>query len=303
MSRLLRSTALAAGLTLPLAAAFAQSNPGYFIPPQGRPAQQPQPQPRPVQQRPAPRPTAAPVQPVMPDQAGPGPIAGPGADEGPPMQLQLPPAPELPALAKGAPPPTAVIGVLGIPEIMRASTAAQQVEKTIGERREKLNEDAQKEQLVWREMQQALANERSKLSADQIRAREKELQDRITGAQRTFRDRNRIIQEAGQYGLAQIERMLVSVIRQVAESHGMNIVLHRAQVALNVNEFDLTDQVFAQLNKTLPSVILPADGVAPPMAAAQAPAATPASAAGSAPATGSTAAPTTPTPVRPPAKP
>ncbi len=54
-----------------------------------------------------------------------------------------------------------MIGVLGIPEIMRASTAAQQVEKTIGERREKLNEDAQKEQAAWREMQQALANERA----------------------------------------------------------------------------------------------------------------------------------------------
>ena len=225
------------------------------------------------------------------------------------MQLQLPPPPELPALAKANAPPTAVIGVLGIPEIMRASTAAQQVEKTIGERREKLNEDAQKEQQVWREMQQSLANERSKLSADQIRAREKELQDRITGAQRTFRDRNRIIQEAGQYGLAQIERMLVSVIRQVAESHGMNIVLHRAQVALNVNEFDLTDQVFAQLNKTLPSVILPPDGVEPPMAAAQAPAtapsATPASAGGGTPAPAATPAPPTPAPAAParPAKP
>ena len=286
ISRLLCPTVLAAGLTLPIAPVFAQSSPGYFIPPQGRPAQQAQPQPRPVQQRPQQRPVP-PVQSMMPDQQAPGPVAGPGADEGPPLQLQLPPAPDLPALAKASPPPTAIIGVLGIPEIMRASTAAQQVEKTIGERREKLNEDAQKEQLVWREMQQALANERSKLSADQIRAREKELQDRITGAQRTFRDRNRIIQEAGQYGLAQIERMLVSVIRQVAESHGMNIVLHRAQVALNVNEFDLTDQVFAQLNKTLPSVMLPPDGVAPPMATAQppatGPAATPASASGGAP--------------------
>lgn len=299
-SRSLCSTVIAAGLVLPIAPVFAQSSPGYFIPPQGRPAQQPQPQPRPVQQRPQPRPTQS-LQPMMPDQQAPGPVAGPGADEGPPMQLQLPPAPEPPALAKASPPPTAIIGVLGIPEIMRASTAAQQVEKTIGERREKLNEDAQKEQLVWREMQQALANERSKLSADQIRAREKELQDRITGAQKTFRDRNRIIQEAGQYGLAQIERMLVTVIRQVAESHGMNIVLHRAQVALNVNEFDLTDQVFAQLNKTLPSVMLPPDGVSPPMATAQppAPAATPASANGGVTPAPAPATPPSATPVRP----
>ena len=266
ISRIIRPTVLAAGLTFPLAPVLAQSNPGYFIPPAARQAQPPQPQQRPAQPRPQPRPVQAPIQ--QQPQQPPGGIAGAAPDEGPPMQLQLPPAPELPALAKATPPPAASIGVLGIPEIMRASSAAQQVEKTIGERREKLNEDAQKEQLVWREMQQALANERSKLSADQIRAREKELQDRITGAQRTFRDRNRIIQEAGQYGLAQIERMLVSVIRQVSESHGMNIVLHRAQVALNVNEFDITEQVVTQLNKTLATVALPADGVSPPMAQA-----------------------------------
>ena len=156
------------------------------------------------------------VQPSMPPQA-PGPIAGPGAEEGPPMQLQLPPAPDLPPMPKGPAPPSAVIGVLGIPEIMRASTAAQQVEKVIGERREKLNVDAQKEQAVWRDLQQSLANDRAKMSAEQIRAKERELQERITNAQKTFRDRNRVIQEAGQYGLAQIERMLIGVIRQVAE--------------------------------------------------------------------------------------
>ena len=61
----------------------------------------------------------------------------------------------------------------------------------IGERREKLNEDAQKEQAAWRDLQQALANDRGKLTPEQIRARERELQDRITKAQRKFRERNR----------------------------------------------------------------------------------------------------------------
>jgi Skp family chaperone for outer membrane proteins len=177
--------------------------------------------------------------------------------------VQLPPVPDLPPLPKGAPPPTPVIGVMGVPEVMRASTAAQQVEKIIGERREKLNQDAQKEQGVWREMQQSLANDRGKLSPEQIRARERELQDRITNAQKSFRDRNRIIQEAAQYALGQIERTLIAVIRQVAESRGMNLVLHRAQVALNINEFDITDEVGKQLNQLLPTVQIPPDGVSP----------------------------------------
>ena len=188
----------------------------------------------------------------------------------PPSNADLPPPPDLPPLAKGEAPPAAVIGVLGVPDVMHASTAAQEVEKIIGARRSKLNDDAQKEQAAWRDMQQSLANDRTKLSADQIRARERDLQERITNAQRTFRERNRIIQEAAQYALAQIERTLVSVIRQVAESRGMNLVLHRSQVALNVNQFDITDAVAAQLNKVLPSVIVPPDGVSPSAMAAAA---------------------------------
>jgi Skp family chaperone for outer membrane proteins len=230
----------------------------YFVPPQQqRPPASPA---RPAQAaRPQPQPQRAPV------QVAPQPLATVQDDQQqpPPLQVQLPPPPDIPALPRGPSPPAAVVGVLGVPEIMRASTAAQQVEKTIGARREKLNEDAQKEQAAWRELQQALANDRGKLSAEQIHTREQELQNRITNAQREFRERGTIIQQAAQYGLAQIERALVGVIQKVAESRGMNLVLHRQQVALNVNEFDITDQVTEQINKILPSVIIPPDGVSP----------------------------------------
>lgn len=181
----------------------------------------------------------------------------------PQLQVDLPPAPEVPALPRGASPPAMVVGLISVPDVMRASTAAQAIEKAIGERRQKLNEDAQKEQGSWRDMQQELAGQRGKITPDQIRAKERELQERINAAQRKFRDRNRIIQEALQYSLAQIERTLGSVLQQVAASRGMNMVLHRAQVALNIPDFDVSQEVVDQLNKILPSVIIPPDGVSP----------------------------------------
>jgi Skp family chaperone for outer membrane proteins len=187
---------------------------------------------------------------------------GPDADNAPMPQVALPPMPALPPIPQGNPPPTAVVGVIGVPEVMRASVAAQAVDKVIGERREKLNEDAQKEQAAWRDLQQTLANQASTISPEQKRAREIELQTRIANAQKQFRDRARIIQEAAQYGVNQIERSLVAVIRQVAESHGMNLVLHRSQVALNMSNFDITDEVTNQLNKVLSSVVIPPDGMA-----------------------------------------
>ena len=253
---MIRPVILLAGLALLAGPAMAQ---GYFIPPSGggggggtAPAPRPAP-PRPQPPRPVQSPLIPPPQ-QQPQQE---------AAEPPSAPVQLPPVPDLVPLPRTTAPPAAVIGVLGIPDIMRASLAAQQIEKTVSERREKLNEDAQKEQAAWRDLQQQLANQRQNLSADQIRAKERELQERITNAQKQFRDRNRIIQEAGQYGLAQIERMLIAVIRQVSESRGMNLVLHRQQVALNVNEFDITEQVVEQLNKSLASVVLPPEGVAP----------------------------------------
>ena len=266
----IRAALVAAGILF-TGQAWAQQ-PSWFVPPAGGGAPA---QPRPAQQppRPAapPRPRPEPVVRNTPPPADSGPGAGAGQPDAPPLQVQLPPVPDLPSIPRGPTPPAAVIGVLGIPDIMRASSAAQQVEKAIAERREKLSQDAQKEQAAWRELQQSLVNQRASMTPDQIRAKEKELQERITNAQRGFRDRNRFMQEAAQVGLAQIERTLIAVIRQVAESRGMNLVLHRAQVALNVNEFDITEPVVEQMNKIMPTVQLPPEGVSAALAAAPVP--------------------------------
>lgn len=242
---------------VPAPAAAQSSNPGWFVPKSAAPAAAPAP--AHVRGHHVAAPPAAMPMPVQ----GPGPDdqAQGGAPSAPPV-LPLPPVPTLTPLAKGAPPPTAVVGVISVPDIMRDSTAAQQVQKVIVGRRDKLRDDVQREQLVLRDMQQSLQDAKN-LSSDQARARIRALQQRENDDKRKFQDRSRIIQEALQVALNQIERELVQVIRQVAESHGMNLVLHQEQVALNVQGFDITPQVLSQLNSVLPSVFIPAEGVDP----------------------------------------
>jgi Skp family chaperone for outer membrane proteins len=234
----------------PLAASAqnAQSGPGWFVPNQApqRPA-------APAQHR-APAPAAAPAEPVaIPEE--------PQAPQQ--IQVQLPPLPEVPEIPKGPPPPAAIIGILSVPDVLRISTAYQQADKALGERRQKLNEDAQKEQGALRDLGQQLANERTKLSPEQIRQKERELQDRIAESRRKFGERNRIIQEAGQYVMAQIDRAMEVVAQKVAASRGVNVVLNRAQILGTTADFDLTPQVADVLNKMLPSVDIPPDGVSP----------------------------------------
>ncbi|MGH7067647.1 MAG: OmpH family outer membrane protein [Acetobacteraceae bacterium] len=232
--------ALVAAILLRPGVLFAQSapsqGPGWFIP--GPPHHA------------APAPTAHPAPAPAPQ---PAPAALPA----------LPPVPQLPALPKSPAPPPAVMGVLSVPDVYRQSTAVQAMQKIITERRNALSQDAIKEQSVWRTMQTKLADQRAKLTPAEIRSQETALQNRITNAQRDFAGRNQQIEEAAQYALGEVNRILVAVIRQVAESRGMNLVLHREQVALNMNAYDITDEVAKQLNKILPHVTVPPDSAMP----------------------------------------
>jgi Skp family chaperone for outer membrane proteins len=219
----------------------------------------------------------------LPGEPG-GEQAGAGA---PAPQFQLPPAPEIPPVPKGQATPAAIVGILSVPDVLRVSTAYQAAYKELNARGQKLNEDAQKEQGALRDLGQAFAAERSKLSPEQIRTREKEIQDRATEAQRRFGERNRIIQEAGQYVMLQINRTMEQVAQQVALSRGINLVLNRAQILGTTADFDLTPAVADVLNKALPSVLVPPDGVSPlamaPPAAAPAAEAKPAATAAAKP--------------------
>lgn len=258
LAAVLAATLIGVAPTGTISPAAAQgSNPQWFVPGQGGggqarpPGAQPQRPPagaqRPQPQRP-------------PEVAQPQPGAE-QENEPPPMQVQLPPMPDVPAIAKGTAPPVAVMGVFGFRDVLRASSAVQQLERTLGERRDKLNQDVQKEQAAWRDLQQQLANQRATLSPEQIRAKERELQERVTRAQRQFRDRTRVLQESYQYGAAQVERITGQILKQVAESRGMNIVLPREQVPLSSADFDVTDAVIQQLNKVMVSVVIPPEGV------------------------------------------
>jgi Skp family chaperone for outer membrane proteins len=279
--RIIASSATAAlALLLQSAPGMAQQAPGgeWFVPGQGRPAAPP-----PPAGRPAPRPAPAPAPTLTP---GALPLPGDtGGEQGgaPQIQVQLPPAPEIPPVAKGPATPAAIVGILSVPDVLRVSTAYQAAYKELNARGQKLNEDAQKEQNALRELGQTFAAERAKMTPEQIRAKEREITERATEAQRKFGERNRIIQEAGQYVMAQVNRTMEQVAQQVALSRGINLVLNRAQILGTTADFDLTPAVADVLNKALPSVVVPPDGVSPlamaPPAAAEPPAATTAAAA------------------------
>lgn len=218
----------------------------WFVPGQQQqrpPAQRPPAAQQP--QRPAQRPAAPADQVPGPTEAG---------------------APRLPPLDRAPPPPAAVIGVIGAQEVFEASVAVREVRQTLQRRLARLQEDSAREQQRWRDAQQALAAERGQLTPEQLREKERELQEQITNGQRILRERNAAIQAAGQKALAEVERVMLYVIRQVAEARGLTMVVQRQAIVLAVEEHDISEAVANQLNRALTSVPLdpdPAEAAAP----------------------------------------
>jgi Skp family chaperone for outer membrane proteins len=251
ISRTIAAAAAVALLLLPVAVHAQSTQPGWFVPQQGAKTAAHAPSGSHAERHSVRLPDIGPPLPATPK---PNKAAEAAAE----AQANAP-IPTLPAIIHENPPPAPVIGVIGVPDVLQASTAAKAVNAEIQKRRAALTADAQKEQELWRRTQAALADPHAHFSPDVLRSREQALQNRIASAQLAFRNREARIQAAAQVSLGQIERTLIAVIRQVATSRGMNLVLHRAQVALNMNDFDITDEVTKQLNQVLPSVTVQPD--------------------------------------------
>jgi Skp family chaperone for outer membrane proteins len=235
--------ALAIAAHPPVAAAqTAPQNPGWFVPGTPHPAAATR----------AAAPAPAPADTVPGTEAAPQQI-----------HVDLPPPPKVPPIPKGPPTPAAIVGIISTPELLRASTAYQQAIKELNDRRKKLNDDAQHEAVTLREQHAALESAQSKLTPEQRHQRELAEQTRSDQFRRRYTERARIIQEQAQYAEAQIDRTLNQIIAEVAQSRGINIVLNSAQLGYATPEFDLTPEVAEFLNKALPSVVIPPDGVSP----------------------------------------
>ncbi|HEY1935188.1 MAG TPA: OmpH family outer membrane protein [Acetobacteraceae bacterium] len=188
----------------------------------------------------------------------------PGAEVAPQqIHVDLPPPPKIPPIPKGPPTPAAIVGIISTPELLHASTAYQQAIKELNDRRKKLNDDAQHEAVVLREQHASLEAAQAKLTPEQRHQRELAEQTRSDEFRRKYTERARIIQEQAQYAEAQIDRTLNQIIGEIAQARGINIVLNSAQLGYATPEFDLTPEVADFLNKALPTVIIPPDGVSP----------------------------------------
>ncbi len=152
--------------------------------------------------------------------------------------------------------------------LLRGLTNAQESLRLdcIQKRQSALKAEEEKAQAGLQTEQQQILAERGKISDAAFEKKVQGWQNEVGAAQTKFQEKGQAIQNSGQAALGQIEAELIGIIRQEAQAHQMNLILHREQVVLNIAAFDLTDETVVELNKLLPSVKVPPSVVTPGMA-------------------------------------
>jgi Skp family chaperone for outer membrane proteins len=175
------------------------------------------------------------------------------------LSLSLPVVALAPALVAAQQPPSPVIIVIDMQEVLRKSTAVQDVQKQIEQTRSSYQSELQTKEKELREADQELSRQRTILSSEAFAEKRRGLEEQLAGFQRDIGARKQMLEKSFAQGMRQIEAQLIKIADDIAAERGANLVLPKSNVLLVHPDFEATDEALKRLNSALPAMKLPAN--------------------------------------------
>lgn len=154
--------------------------------------------------------------------------------------------------------PDARIAIIDYQLIQRKSVAMIDIKAQIEQRRQIYQQEITLQEEALRAEDQELSGQRSILAADAFAQKRREFEARVAEVQRIVQARKRELDTAFEYGLRQVQGAVISIIAELGEIHGFNLVLSRQQIVFADNALNISEEVILRLNERLPRVEVPA---------------------------------------------
>lgn len=151
----------------------------------------------------------------------------------------------------------ALIGVIDIQGVLRASTAVRTLSAEIEARRDETQASIQDREAALRAADQDLAQRRSSLSPEAYAREREELETEGIAVQRRLQEERRRLDQRFSQGMTQIQEVLLQISQDIASENDLDLVLAKTTVIIVRPEFDFTDEALQRLNAVLKTVPLP----------------------------------------------
>lgn len=152
--------------------------------------------------------------------------------------------------------PPAIAIVVDVQRVLDESEAAKGVQKYLNGQRSQFQADTEKEENQLRSSEQELTKARDHLSADAYGEREQQLRQHFLAVERHVEARRKTLDQTFTDSMNIVRDNLIKIVERVAREKGANLVLVKQQVLWMDKPLDVTNEVLAELNKTLPKVTI-----------------------------------------------
>ncbi len=152
------------------------------------------------------------------------------------------------------------IAVFNVSVIIRRSKAGKSILRQLDARRKAARKEAGKEEKKLRAARNELRLQRSLLSPEAMRAREKKYKDRVVQIQRKFNARKRDLEKSLAAARKVLDANLKEVLDSVVAEMGIDVILDGRQTIFFRREFEITAIVMKRLDARLKKVTLKKPG-------------------------------------------
>lgn len=147
-----------------------------------------------------------------------------------------------------------VIGTMDWQEIQTQSKAGKSLMATLQQRAKTINADVNKKEQAIRAKMQQLEQQRASLQPADYELKRGQINKEFDALRKDSNAKRKELEKARNSGFEQILKVLDGVIRDVADKHGLTLILHRSAVVLGPDAWDITNEVKKALDAKLPAV-------------------------------------------------
>lgn len=149
-----------------------------------------------------------------------------------------------------------VILIIDMEKIRRDASAVRLLQRQMDQKRSAYQSELQSQEQELRKADQELTRQRSILSAEAFTQRRKEMEHRVAAMQQAVQRRRRELEGLFKQGMAEVQKRLEEIVRDIAKDHKADLVLTKALVVLVKPEMEITRMALDRLNAVLPEVFL-----------------------------------------------
>jgi len=150
--------------------------------------------------------------------------------------------------------PANTISVVNIQQIMRDSTAAQNVREQLETKQKTFQSEIGKKEEGLKKEDQELGKQRGVLSKAAFEEKASKFRAKATEVQKEVQSKKALLDSAFERSLNEIQKIVTDVISELAKEKGFSVTIPTSQILYSDPKLDITGEVLARLNQKLPKL-------------------------------------------------